>query len=575
MGTIKTALLSVHDKTGLVDFARGLHDLGVALISTGGTAAAIEEAGLPVRQVSQHTGSPEMLGGRVKTLHPKVFGGILARRDDDEQMRELDEHEVEPIDLVAVNLYPFAGTVASSDHSLRQALEQVDIGGVSLLRAAAKNAPGVVVVADPGSYGEVLAAIADPFGPVRLGPEDGVKVCCLAPVEEPARFDAATHHAGLAAMAAGDPPLSARLAWAARAIAHTAAYEASICNYLNGLPEGVSLDAKPQLEDSPRTLAMTFDRLQGLRYGENPHQSAAFYADGASGRRSLGAARQLHGKELSFNNILDLDAAWKLARALSDCGAAVMKHGNPSGAACAETLVDAYRLARAGDPVSAFGSVVGLNGEVDVDTAAEIVSTFVEAVAAPAFSAAALEVLTGKKNLRLVQVPADAPLAASYAASGFFAYDLRWVDGGLLLQDRDPGSGIPTEEWQCVTERRPTDDEEAALRFAWSVIPRVKSNAILLAKGQQLIGVGAGQMSRVDSCRIAVWKAEEYGHGVAGSVAASDAFFPFPDGPELLAEAGVTAIVQPGGSVRDEEVIAAADRLGITMVLTKTRHFLH
>ena len=534
MGTIKTALLSVHDKSGLVDFARGLHEHGVELLSTGGTAAKLEEAGLPVRQVSEHTGSPEMLGGRVKTLHPKVFGGILARRDDAGQMAELEEHDVAAVDLVVVNLYPFAATVAQADHSLQDALEQIDIGGVSLLRAAAKNAPGVVVVVDPASYGEVLEAVV-----------------------------------------ADDLPLARRLQWAARAIAHTAGYEASICNYLNGLQSDASLASTPDLQPLPETVAMTFGKVQGLRYGENPHQSAAFYADAATVSRALGAAEQLHGKELSFNNILDLDAAWKLARALPVFGAAVMKHGNPSGAARGETLVDAYTAARAGDPVSAFGSVVGLNAEVDEDTANEIVTTFVEAVAAPGFSTDALEVLKSKKNMRLVTVPEDGDLASSYASSGFVGSDIRWVDGGLLVQDRDPGAGIPTEEWVCVTERQPTEEEEAGMRFAWSVIPRVKSNAILLAKGSQLIGVGAGQMSRVDSCRIAVWKAEEYGHGVAGSVAASDAFFPFPDGPELLAEAGVTAIVQPGGSMRDDEVIAAANRLGISMVMTKTRHFLH
>lgn len=527
-------MLSVHDKTGLVEFARGLHDQGIVLLSTGGTAAQLTDAGLPVTLISEHTGSPEMLGGRVKTLHPKVAGGILARRDDAAQMAELDEHGVTPIDMVVVNLYPFAATVADPAHTLGQALEQIDIGGVTLLRAAAKNAPGVVVVVNPSSYEAVLQAVRD-----------------------------------------DDLPLSRRLSWAARAIAHTAGYEASICNYLNGLSPLAALDAHPELEEIPRTVAMSFDRVQGLRYGENPHQSAAFFADAAAARRGLGAAEQLHGKELSFNNLLDLDAAWRLARALPEFGAAVIKHGNPSGAARGSTLVEAYRLARAGDPVSAFGSVVGLNAPVDADTAREITSSFVEAVAAPGYADDSLPILKEKKNLRLLVVPEDAVPAGNYASRGFGDRDIRWIDGGLLLQDRDAGVGIPEEQWECVTERKPTPEEEEALRFAWSVIPRVKSNAILLARGEQLIGAGAGQMSRVDSCRLAVWKAEEHGHGVAGSVAASDAFFPFPDGPELLAEAGVTAIVQPGGSVRDEEVIEAADRLGISMVLTRTRHFLH
>jgi|TARA_B100002003_G_scaffold123090_1_gene113669 phosphoribosylaminoimidazolecarboxamide formyltransferase/IMP cyclohydrolase len=534
MRTIKTALLSVYDKTGVVDFAKGLHELGVQLLSTGGTAATLVDAGLPVRQISEHTASPEMLDGRVKTLHPKVFGGILARRDDDSQMAELGVHKVLPIDLVAVNLYPFAATVARPQHTVQEALEQIDIGGVTLLRAAAKNSPGVVVVVDPANYDEVLDAVCS-----------------------------------------NDLPLSRRLVWAARAIAHTASYEASICNYLSGLPENAALDATPELQDVPDTVAMTFDRVQGLRYGENPHQKAAFFADEATVPRSLGAAEQLQGKELSFNNILDLDAAWRLVRALSVAGAVVMKHNNPCGAACGESLVDAYVKARATDPVSAFGSVLGFNEPVDADTAGEIVTTFVEAIAAPGFTSDALEILREKENLRLLNVPTDGELAASYAAAGFHRHDIRWVDGGLLVQDRDPGAGIPQEEWVCVTDRQPSDEEEAGLRFAWSVIPYVKSNAILLARGQQLIGIGAGQMSRVDSCRIATWKAKDFGHQVAGAVAASDAFFPFPDGPESLAEAGVTAIVQPGGSMRDEEVIEVADRLGIAMVLTKTRHFLH
>ena len=534
MRTIKTALLSVYDKTGVVDFAKGLHELGVQLLSTGGTASTLADAGLPVRQISEHTASPEMLDGRVKTLHPKVFGGILARRDDDSQMAELGVHKVLPIDLVAVNLYPFAATVARPQHTVQEALEQIDIGGVTLLRAAAKNSPGVVVVVDPANYDEVLDAVCS-----------------------------------------NDLPLSRRLVWAARAIAHTASYEASICNYLSGLPKNAALDATPELQDVPDTVAMTFDRVQGLRYGENPHQKAAFFADAATVPRSLGAAEQLQGKELSFNNILDLDAAWRLVRALSVAGAVVMKHNNPCGAACGESLVDAYVKARATDPVSAFGSVLGFNEPVDVDTAGEIVTTFVEAIAAPGFTSDALEILREKENLRLLNVPTDGELAASYAAAGFHRHDIRWVDGGLLVQDRDPGAGIPQEEWVCVTDRQPSDEEEAGLRFAWSVIPYVKSNAILLARAQQLIGIGAGQMSRVDSCRIATWKAKDFGHQVAGAVAASDAFFPFPDGPESLAEAGVTAIVQPGGSMRDEEVIEVADRLGIAMVLTKARHFLH
>ena len=524
MGTIKTALLSVHDKTGLAEFAAGLNELGVELLSTGGTAATIEGAGLPVTQISEHTGSPEMLGGRVKTLHPKVFAGLLARRDDAGQMAELEEHGVTAIDLVCVNLYPFAATVAQPDHVLQDALEQIDIGGVSLLRAAIKNCAGVVVVVNPSNYAEALEAIR-----------------------------------------ADDLSLGRRLQWAGAAVAHTAAYEASICNYINALGAEAALDTTPQLDDFPKSWAGTYELVQGLRYGENPHQRAAFYAD-SSGRSGLSGAEQLHGKELSYNNILDLQAAWRTSQSLEVPGAAVIKHGNACGAACADTLVEAYVQGRATDPVSAFGSVLGLNQEVDKATADEIITTFVEVVAAPGYSDDALEVLKAKKNLRLLVVPEAAAAAV---------HDLRTVSGGALVQDRDAGAGIPEEQWECVTERQPTEEEEAALRFAWRVVPHIHSNAIILARGRQLIGVGAGQMSRVDSSRLAVWKANDQGHQVEGSAAASDAFFPFADGPEALAKAGVTAIVQPGGSMRDGEVIEAADKLGLTMIMTRTRHFLH
>jgi len=522
MQTIKTALLSVHNKEGLVELGRGLHDRGVCLLSTGGTAARLEEAGLPVTPIAEYTGQAEMLGGRVKTLHPRIFAGILARREDAAQMEEIEAEGVEPIDLVAVNLYPFETTVARPDHTLLEALEQIDIGGVTLLRAAAKNAPGVVVVVDPSDYGAVLDELD-----------------------------------------AGELSLPRRLELGHRAVAHTASYDAAISSYLSGLAGTLDLDATPERQPFPVHLGLTFTRVQSLRYGENPHQEAAFYARGAEAG-GLAAAEQLHGKELSFNNILDLDAAWRLALDLPEPGASVIKHGNPCGAASADRLVDAYRQGRATDPLSAFGGVIGLNRACDAETASEIVETFIEAVIAPGYASDALETLRTKKNLRIMRAPeldeADRPL------------DLRWVTGGLLVQDRDPGGAA---SWECVTEREPTEVEERGVRFAGSVIPHVRSNAIILARENRLIGVGAGQMSRVDSSKIAVRKADEGEHEVQGAVAASDAFFPFADGVEALAEVGITAVVQPGGSIRDDEVVAAADRLGVAMILTGTRHFLH
>lgn len=524
MSTIKTALLSVHDKSGLVDFARALHRHGVQLLSTGGTAAALLEAELPVNSIAAYTGQVEMLGGRVKTLHPKVFAGLLARREDPRQMEELEQHEIDAIDLLVVNLYPFEATIASPEHLLIDALEQIDIGGVSLIRAAYKNAAGVVVVVNPEDYEEVMAAI---------------------------EADALT--------------LDRRLRWAQRAVAHTASYEAAISRYLSSLnTKEVELDDQPVREDLPETLTRTYQKLQPLRYGENPHQAAAFYATGIHEPRGLAAAQQLHGKELSYNNILDVDAARRLVWALPEPSVAIIKHNNPCGAASGSSLVEAYRDARATDPMSAFGGIVAANQTIDKETAEEIVTTFIEVVVAPEFSDDALEVLQAKKSLRLLACPAPDEEAD--------AWELRSVDGGLLVQNCDPGG---FEDWRCVTERELTGEEERALRFAWKIIPHVRSNAIILTRGEQLIGVGAGQMSRVDSCQIAAMKAKEAGHDTAGTVAGSDAFFPFPDGVEALAKAGATAVVQPGGSVRDDEVIAACDRLGMAMVLTGRRHFRH
>ncbi len=525
MLAIRTALLSVYDKTGLGSFATGLAARGVRLVSTGGTARALRDSGVQVQPIEELTGQPEMLGGRVKTLHPKIFGGILARRESPEQMAEIEAAGVVPIDLVVANLYPFRETIADPVHRLGDALEQIDIGGVSLLRAAYKNFPAVVVMVDPGDYGDVLRAIDQ-----------------------------------------GTVDLRARLCWAQKAVAHTLGYEAAIGAYITALdPAGVALAATPHLAMHPGYLGLVFEHAQALRYGENPHQPAAFYSGVDLPSAGLGAGQQLQGKELSFNNFLDIDAAWQLAWSLGSPGAAIIKHANPCGAAIGESLEQAYVRARATDPTSAFGGIVGLNVAVDGATAREIATTFIEVVVAPAFSNEARETLAAKASLRLIELGAP--------DEGFRRLpDCRWVSGGLLVQGRDLDA---PESWEIVSQRAPTADEERDLHFVWRVVPAVRSNAIILGRAGQLIGVGAGQMSRVDACRFAAWKAQSAGHAVQGCAAASDAFFPFSDGLERLAEAGVTAIVQPGGSKRDVEVIAAADSLGVALVHTGARHFRH
>lgn len=525
MAELRTALLSVYDKTGLVEFATALAERNVVLVSTGGTARHLRDAGLVVTDIQELTGQEAMLGGRVKTLHPNVFGGILARREDADQMAELEASGIVPLDLVVVNLYPFEATVADEGHTLIEALEKIDIGGVSLLRAAAKNFPGVVVASDPADYPAVIAAIDT-----------------------------------------GGSDLAMRLGWAHKAFAQTGAYDAAIGNYTGSLrPDGLDLDSGPERGPFPADLALGFRHVQALRYGENPHQPAAFYAGRALPAPGLTALEQLQGKDLSFNNLLDLDAAWQLAWALSSPGAAVIKHANPCGAAIGASPVEAYTLARSTDPTSAFGGIVGINVPVDAATAEEIASTFIEVVVAPEYDVDALDVLAGKENLRLIRL---GPPDEAYRDLP----DYRFVSGGLLVQARDFGA---QERWEVVSERQPTPAQERDLRFLWSVIPAVKSNAIVVGREGRLLGVGAGQMSRVDSCRFATWKARQAGHELDGSAAASDAFFPFADGLEALASEGVTAVVQPGGSRRDEEVIAAADRLGMALVHTGVRHFRH
>ena len=532
------ALLSVSDKTGLVDLARGLSERGVELISTGGTARALQAAGLTVTGVSEVTGFPEMMDGRVKTLHPAVHGGILARRDRADDLAAIAGQGIRPIDVVVVNLYPFAAAAASADTTFDGLIEQIDIGGPSMVRAAAKNFRDVLIVVDPGDYPRVLEALDDAGG--------------------------------------ADPGF--RFELARKAFGHTAAYDGTIAAALAAVEaDGAQFTHAPLVLDgiAPDHLALSARKLQDLRYGENPHQQAALY--GTEPGWGFGTAQVLQGKGLSFTNLLDLDAAARLALEFTEPAAVVVKHTNPCGVATAATLEEAYVAAREVDPLSAFGGIVGLNRPLDAGTAREIASTFIEAVVAPAAAVEAREVLAAKKNLRLVL--ADCALLAGSADS---RRELRSIMGALLVQDRDrvteaaadwhDGAEIaPGATLRVVTRRAPTTDEWTALRFAWRVCAHVKSNTILFAHADRAAAVGAGQMSRVDAVQVARLKTGALG----GTVAASDAFFPFRDGLDAIAEAGATAVVQPGGSRRDEEVIAAADEHGLAMVFTGRRHFRH
>jgi phosphoribosylaminoimidazolecarboxamide formyltransferase/IMP cyclohydrolase len=522
------ALLSVSDKAGLVDFARGLAALGFDLVSTGGTARALRDAGLAVSDVSEVTGFPEMLDGRVKTLHPAVHGGLLARRDLPEHVAAIGAHGIAPIDLVAVNLYPFRETVARPGVTPDEAVEQIDIGGPSMLRSAAKNFDAVTVVVDPADYDSVLAELRDASG------------------------------------VGGDAGRDFRRRLAAKVYAHTAAYDAAIAAWF----------AEQEGERFPARLAIAGERAQTLRYGENPDQMAAFYVERRG--EGLGALVQRGGKELSFNNLLDLEGALLAAEPFvgeDDADArvccAIIKHTTPCGLAVGPTALAAYARALACDPTSAFGSVIAFTASVDDETADALANLFVECVVAPSFSAGAVETLGRKKNLRVLE-GRDGRLPGADAR----ALDVKRVRGGFLVQERQP---LPVGEgaWRVVTKREPDAAERADLRFAWRAVRSVKSNAIVLARGGMTIGIGAGQMSRVDASFVAAHKAREAGHDAAGAVLGSDAFFPFRDGVDQAAAAGVRAIVQPGGSVRDAEVIAAADDHGMAMVFTGQRLFRH
>ncbi len=505
---VRRALISCYDKTGVAELAAALHELGIELVSTGSTAATLREAGVPVVAVADVTGFPECLDGRVKTLHPNIHAGILADRNDPAHVGELDELGVTAIDLVVVNLYPFQETVASGA-AAPDVVEMIDIGGPTMVRAAAKNHGSVGVVVDPEDYPRVLEELRE-----QGGLSDGL-----------------------------------RSALAGKAFRHTAAYDAGVATWFQ------------RDEPWPQQLSLALPRVTTLRYGENPHQTAALYAHPEGG--GLTGAEQLGGKELSYNNLLDTDAAWGMALDLDAPGVAIIKHTNPAGMAVGDDLEAAYLAALEGDPVSAFGGIVATNVDVDAATARRIIEIFTEVVVAPGYDPEALEVLREKKNLRILSVP-DAVRTRPRMV-------LRSVAGGLLAQDADAGDE-PFEQWRVVSETQPEEAMLADLRFAWIAAKHVKSNAIVLAADRRLVGVGAGQMSRVDSVRLAVERARS---GSEGTVLASDAFFPFRDGPDAAAAAGVRAIVQPGGSVRDEEVIAAADEHGLVMVFTDRRHFRH
>ena len=518
--TIRRALLSVSDKTGLVEFARALVARKVEILSTGGTARALTDAGIPVIEVSTYTGFPEIMDGRVKTLHPRVHGGLLGRRGTDDAV--MAKHDIPRIDLLAVNLYPFAATVAKPDCTYADAIENIDIGGPAMVRAASKNHESVTVIVDPADYSRVLADLE---------------------------------------ANAGATSIDTRTSLAAKAFAHTAKYDTMVSSYL--------LNREAQAAESfPETLPLVYEKLQDLRYGENPHQRAAFYRELGAAGSCVATARMLQGKELSFNNIADTDTAVECVRVFNEPACVIVKHANPCGVATAVSLVDAYDRAYRTDPTSAFGGIIAFNRELDEATASAIVGRqFVEVIAAPAVSAGAAAVLASRQNVRVLVVGSLANRSPS-------ELEYRSVVGGLLVQTRDTALADPAT-FKVVSKKQPTPTQYADLWFAWRVCKYVKSNAIVFARDGMTIGVGAGQMSRVYSTRVAALKAKDEGLEVPGSSMASDAFFPFRDGIDVAAEYGITAIVQPGGSKRDDEVIAAADEHGMTMVFTGMRHFRH
>jgi len=521
---VERALISVFDKSGIVEFAKRLAALKIEILSTGGTAKLLREAGVSVRDVSDFTGWPEMLGGRVKTLHPKVHGGLLFRRRNAEDQKQAAEHGIAPIDLVVVNLYPFEATAAKAGLTAEELIENIDIGGPTMLRSAAKNFESVTVVTDSSDFERVAKELES----------------------------------------TGDTTLATRLELARKVFAATSRYDGTITMELERLAAAsgnISLEARPVL---PQRVHIALRRQQELRYGENPHQAAALYVPAGRKPEGLAAAKQLQGKELSYNNFVDLEAARSLAAEFSKPAAVIIKHNNPCGTAEQGTLREAYLKALACDPLSAFGGVLAFNRMVDAATAEEVAKLFVECIAAPGFDEKSKAIFAAKKNLRLLELP-----PGGLEPEG--ELQLKRILGGMLVQQPDLGE-VQESELRTVTKRAPTAEELHTMRFAWKVAKHVKSNAIVFAKDGATLGVGAGQMSRVDSVKLAVMKAQS---PLAGSVVASDAFFPFPDGVEEAAKAGATAVIQPGGSVRDADVIGAADRLGLAMVFTGMRHFLH
>jgi phosphoribosylaminoimidazolecarboxamide formyltransferase/IMP cyclohydrolase len=514
---IRRALLSVSDKTGIVDFARGLADLGVELVSTGGTAAALRDAELEVRPIEDFTGFPEMMGGRVKTLHPKLYAGLLALRNDEDHMSAAGEHDIEFVDLVCVNLYPFEATAARRGATDHEVIENIDIGGPTMIRAAAKNFGFSAVVVKPESYDAVLQELRDTDGLLSLGTRESL---------------------------------------AAEAFALTARYDTAIAGWFTA-----------KQEEFPPLVMAAYEKVTDLSYGENPHQRAAYYQQAGERMHVLSMVRQLGGKELSFNNVLDLNAGRMLVDEFELPACVIIKHNNPCGAAVGATALDAYTRAFAGDPLSAFGGVICVNRPIDRPFAAALLEQFCEVIFAPKFTDDALELLAGKPNMRILE---DNERRRGNIAE----WDLKRVLGGLLVQDRDADLEDRTA-MEVVTERKPTEAEWGEMLFAWKVCKHVRSNAIVLARDLASVGIGAGQMSRVDSVRLAIEKARDAGLSLAGSAMASDAFFPFADGPQLAIDAGITAVIQPGGSKRDLEVVEAADAAGISMVFTHRRHFRH
>ncbi|MFQ5588030.1 MAG: bifunctional phosphoribosylaminoimidazolecarboxamide formyltransferase/IMP cyclohydrolase [Nitrospiria bacterium] len=520
MGQIKRAILSTYNKEGVVDFALGLQSLGVELLSTGGTYRLLFEKGIPVQEVSDYTGFPEMLGGRVKTLHPLIHGGILGKRDDEMHRQEMSENQIEPIDLVVVNLYPFKETIAKPDVKLDEAIEQIDIGGPTMLRSAAKNYKDVAVVTDPRDYTAILGEMKSQGGGLS----------------EETRFSLAK-----------------------KVFERTSDYDKAIFSYLDHLSE-------KEEEVFPDTLNLQFNKVQSLRYGENPHQRAAFYRI-VSQKTMTEGFKQRWGKEMSYNNFLDMDAAFELVRGFQETAAVVVKHNNPCGVATGNTPAEAYRKARATDPVSAFGGVAAFNRTIDLETAEEITSTFMEVVIAPAVEERAMPVFQKKKGLRII-VSGETSVGKPETER----LDLRPLTDGVLVQEHDIKIISDPESLKIVSRRAPTEDEMSAMLFAWRVCKSVKSNAIVFAKPGQAVGIGAGQMSRVDSVKLATMKAQL---PTQGCVMASDAFFPFRDGIDAAKAAGITAVIQPGGSIRDNEIIDAANELDLAMVFTGMRHFKH